>query len=249
MGRFTPDHLPSDWTFEKVGRSYRVFDEKGIQRCGAKRGKGKAGTICRAKPKGDNLRCHDHQLPLQKGADNPMFKHGRYSRYMPVDLRARYEELQRDPEFASLDANISILDVRLSELLERIGDGDLLGAYLPLRRLYVKAERALKDKDTELFSETWQRIGKLISEGADNHQLWREIINTNEERGKMTKRREDIALAKDRALSLPDLMALIADIVDAFNGTADIPHTEDRKRAFSERIERLIERKESDVLG
>lgn len=83
--------------------------------CGAKL---KNGTgHCRRSPVTGRSRCHVHGGATPRGIASPHFLHGRYSKALPVQLAATYEQARRDPELLNLRDEIALIDARMSELL------------------------------------------------------------------------------------------------------------------------------------
>lgn len=89
--------------------------------CGAKK-RGKDETC--QNPAMPNGRCRLHGGKSLKGAMQPAFKTGRYSKSLPTRLAARYEELAADPELLNIRDEILVLRARLSDLLSKVDTGE-----------------------------------------------------------------------------------------------------------------------------
>jgi len=60
--------------------------------------------------------CYMHGGNSPAGIASPSFKHGRYSKVLPVRLAERYAEAKADPELTNLEDEIAVTVVRLCEL-------------------------------------------------------------------------------------------------------------------------------------
>src|SRR5262245_19691930 len=88
--------------------------------CGAKT---RAGGPCQraAMPNG---RCSKHGGKSLVGPAAPGFRHGRYSKLLPVQLAARFDEAKADPELLGLRDEIALVDARIADVLERMERGE-----------------------------------------------------------------------------------------------------------------------------
>lgn len=64
-------------------------------------------------------RLHGGLTPI--GPAHGAFKHGRYSKFLPVRFLARYEEALADDRLVELRDEIAILDLRLTVLVRKVG--------------------------------------------------------------------------------------------------------------------------------
>ena len=63
-------------------------------------------------------RCRWHGGKSLRGAEHPMAKHLRYSKYLPEALLARYQEARDDPQLLELRDEIALVDSRLIQLID-----------------------------------------------------------------------------------------------------------------------------------
>jgi len=111
---------------------------------------------------------------------------GRYSKYLPDRLAARYEEAKHDGELLELREEIALTDSRLNDLLARVDTGEAGELWRTLRQTWVAAERfraeySLKGdtvdglKSRESFFQAFEALGALTAEGAADYQAWDEV--------------------------------------------------------------------------
>lgn len=103
----------------QLNAEYSLVPPESLNICGAICGDGT--RLCRQRPM-PNGRCRMHGGKTPAGIAAPRYQNGLYSKYMPKKLRDRYEDLRADTDLTSLDEELSLLTVRISELLESIGE-------------------------------------------------------------------------------------------------------------------------------
>lgn len=149
----------------------------------------KAGAPCRGAAMAGKSVCRMHGGLTPAGAASPHFKHGRYSKYLPAEILARYQEGARDPDLLSMRGEILLTDARLSQIAERLGTGESTELWLALLRV-VKALRAaekaanspaaeasealrggyLRDREQAIDSIEW-----LVGEAVLSEKAWAEF--------------------------------------------------------------------------
>jgi hypothetical protein len=199
-----------------------MTDERNeVKLCGAKT-KSRDGT-CR-KTAMENGRCRYHGGLTPKGISSPNFKHGKYSKYMPTHLSERYEELLKDSDYENLHENIALLDLRLTQLSERLNVGDYGKQWKDLREIYKTLVSALDNSDTQATQEALMVMGQTINGGDQEYQLWQQIVAVNDKRRLMfetqmrVEHRADNVLTVEQALLLASgILAIIKDEVQDNN--------------------------------
>src|SRR5437667_9187740 len=88
--------------------------------CGAKTRK---GPPC-ANPAMENGRCRMHRGKAVKGIAHPNFKTGKYSKYLPERMLARYQEAQSDPNLIELRGEVALTDTFLADQLSKLDRGE-----------------------------------------------------------------------------------------------------------------------------
>jgi hypothetical protein len=88
--------------------------------CGAKT---RAGHPCRQRPM-LNGRCRMHGGATPRGVASPHFKHGRYSKALPVRLAAVYEQARTDDDLLAVRDEAALVQARIGELLTCLADDD-----------------------------------------------------------------------------------------------------------------------------
>jgi hypothetical protein len=146
--------------------------------CGARCRDGRA---CTQRPMA-NGRCKMHGGKTPGGIASPHFRHGRYSKYVPRNLRGAYETARADEELVSLRDELALLTVRITQLLQELSanptspGGDVLTA---LDRL--KAAGGGDDAGPALAA-----LEQVVRNGRDagraQEAIWREIREVVQEK-------------------------------------------------------------------
>ncbi len=185
-------------------------DENGKSICGAKT---RNGGMCQKPPIVGRTRCRNHGGMSLQGADNPHYKTGRYSKYMPDKLWERFQLMKDDPNIIDLRENIALLDVRLEQLVERTGEGDFGKGWVTIRRLYDKIQSAIKNGDTDQVKPLLDDMGDIIHSGENEYKTWKEITEVNEKRVATAKIHQDIVHKQENAIAMDDFMQMVERVL------------------------------------
>jgi hypothetical protein len=147
------------------------------------------------------------------------FKHGRYSKYVPRRLLAKYEAAEQDPDLLSMRAEIALLDSRLQELLQRVHSGESGQMW---RMLSDEIAQLLQNRDDP--DRATVHINNLISivrRGNADYAAWNELRSVVDQRRRLVdaerKRMVDAQLTMDveqALLLLTVITGIIKDSVD-----------------------------------
>lgn len=136
--------------------------------------------LCHRKPM-PNGRCRYHGGTSLGGVNASKFRHGRYSKYIPEGLQETYENAQSDVDLTALGAEIGLLTVRISALLEKLENSDAPSWELVLTKWggFVNSLPAGYEKELE-------EIRNLICQGmaasVEEKQTWQEIREVIQEK-------------------------------------------------------------------
>jgi len=161
-----------------------VLNAQGRAICGAKT---RGGRPCQKSPLTGRNRCRLHGGASPAGVASPTFKHGRRSKYMPARLVSRYEEALADPFLLEQKAEIALLDARLSELLEQVGDGSSAERWKVLQVALGDLEWAVQTQDTDGFNSAIKHMRAIIQSGSAVQDVWTEIYDVIERRRRLVE--------------------------------------------------------------
>jgi hypothetical protein len=205
--------------------------------CGAKTRK-PGSPPCKNAAVTGSTRCRMHGGKTPRGAALPQTKHGRYSKDLPTHLGARFLAAQSDPDLLNLNAEISLVDTRVGDLLQRV-DIDGAGAlWLSLGGIVDDLEAFFDEEDMEGIEQGITRLKQLIRRAKDDAEAWNQIYPLVEQRRKLVesegKRRKDM----QDMITSEKAMLLVTSLVDTVRKHV---HDRDTLAAISADLARLLE--------
>ena len=182
--------------------------------CGAKN---RSGGKCK-KAGMANGRCKFHGGASLSGPAHPNFRSGRHSKFLPRGLRQRYEEGAADPELVSVRAELSLLDLRVTELLVSIGKTGNRAVLIQIRgklREFKNAGTKGEKSAVGAARLALQQLEDLIDGGLTAAATWDELRDTIDLRRKLAEaesRREKDML---QTISVQQAVVMMALLVKA----------------------------------
>lgn len=131
--------------------------------------------------------CRYHGGLTPAGKDSPNWKHGRYSKYLPANMLQRVKEAGNDPDLLSLREEITLIDARLMQLLERVEDGGGTTNWQTLNRTWRALLNAQRQRvpDEDQIAELARTMNDIIGRGLHDAMVWIDIQNTIESRRRL----------------------------------------------------------------
>jgi hypothetical protein len=140
-----------------------------------------------------NGRCRMHGGTAPRGFAASNFKTGRYSKHLPQGLLETYERSRKDPDLLALDDEISLVDSRLVELLQKLDKGESGRLWIAASEVYGYMVESLKSGDISSVNRYMSKLGDILNKGRDEFSLWRDI-------GEQMDRRRSLAEAERKRL-------------------------------------------------
>ena len=216
----------------------------GMAACGAQT---RSGRRCKrgGMPNG---RCKLHGGASLLGPTHPNWKGGRYSKYLPDNLAARYATSLQDPQLIALRDEIALLEVRIGQLYEGLGE---TGSRRFFREAKVKLEafKAAGSKGKAAVGAARVALGELeqvINLGLTAEATWEELRETFDLKRRLSeaesKRMKDAQqlIAVDQALAIID--QFINEVLTRVNDRAV-------RAALSTHFGRLLGRAHSEAVA
>src|SRR4029453_2424698 len=103
-----------------------------------------AGELCGAIAVRGKTKCRNHGGRAVSGVAHPSYKHGRYSKDLSVQMALRAEEARSNPHLLSVSDDMAVLEARLADLMQTVGEGESAQVWKALRKtltLFSVAER------------------------------------------------------------------------------------------------------------
>lgn len=179
--------------------------------CGATTRK---GTPCQLKPMA-NGRCFLHGGRSLSGPAHPNWKHGRRSKFLPKDLRQRYEEALNDPNLSDLTEDLALIESRINLLMEQLETGGSARLWTDLNTAWRGFLQAMSGQDENDQRLALQAVGQLISRGDDQGHTWGELYALIEQRRRLSESKQRIAVQAQQVIAIDMVLAMLAGLVAA----------------------------------
>ena len=164
--------------------------------------------------------CTVHGGLTPGGIASPHFKTGRHSKHLPERMAEKYQESINDPELLALDAEISLVDARLEDLLSRVDTGESGALWKTAQSVFFDFRNANASGDQDKMTVALTELNRILNLGVDDYKAWDEIGNMLEQRRKLSeserKRRMDMEVVitvERQMVLLGAVVALIKDNV------------------------------------
>jgi len=134
--------------------------------------------------------CRLHGGATPGGPESVHYKHGRYSKYLPQALLKKYQEAQQDPDLLNLNNEISLIDVHLKSLIEKLPQGGASHSWVELKKAF---REFIAEQDGIVPTAKYGQLVDIVNEGAQEAEVWLSI-----ETSVLTRRR--LAATESRRL-------------------------------------------------
>lgn len=160
----------------------------------------------------ENGRCRLHGGKSLKGIASPTLKTGRHSKYLPVGLLDTYHEHLTDDNRLNLESEIALLDLRISEVIESLGDYEGSAAWLQLYALKCKYLEAKNEAEQALIRIT---MFQVIDMGASHVSKWNEIGGLIEQRRKVVESERKRQVEAQQVIEVNQALLLMTAFLNA----------------------------------
>jgi hypothetical protein len=161
-----------------------------------------------------NGRCYKHGGATPGGIASPHAKHLRHSKYLPGGLLERYQQAAADPDLLNLSAEIALTDARIDDLLGRLDQGDLAGAWVKLQDAFDAFRVATVTNDSDLKAEAVADMAALIEQGTNDQLIWTQLTDLMNERRRLVQTETKRRLAMQKMISADEGMALVVALAN-----------------------------------
>ncbi len=173
------------------------------------------GRQCESSPMQGRTTCRMHGGESPRGLANSSTRTGLYSKYLPLRMRARFEDLINADDLYDLRNTVALLDTRTLELFEKFEGKDLETvekAFNEFKAVFVGYDREA--------GEAFLHLGQVIQQNKQAWQIWEEVRDLAEQKRRVveTDRRTQIQAEKLYSLAevgiiLGQVSAIIAQVV------------------------------------
>lgn len=140
----------------------------------------------------------------------PQTTSGRHSKYLPARMLSRYQEALSDSDLLALRDEISLIDVRLTDVLSRVDTGESGRIWSALQKAWKDFRRA-KPAD-KMAAEL--AVSDLISEGVSDADAWAEVREIIDQRARLVANERQRLVQLQQMVTVEQAMTLLAAVAD-----------------------------------
>lgn len=165
----------------------------------------------------NSKRCRIHGGKSLGGVASATYRHGRYSRFLPKDLRRRYDASKRDAELLSHQPDLRLVDVHLQELLKQLDGKETVLALSEARRIFGEFEFARKQENHEDMDAHLEALRNVFTVGVPNETVWEDIRDVLELRRKILDTENRRIRESQTTMSSEQVLAVINYVADVLH--------------------------------
>ena len=173
------------------------------------------GSLCRQAAVRHRTKCRLHGGKTLVGAASGQYRHGRYSKVLPVRLAAKYHEALHNPQLLSVRDDIAACESRLADLFSRVDSGESGATWEALGTAHRAFEGAMAGGDTAAMGTALATMRSLIQAGRADYEAWADIHQTWETRCKLTMTETKTLVAMQHMISAQQLDVYLGVLTDA----------------------------------
>lgn len=129
---------------------------------------------CKQPTGGGRCRFHGGET-VPAGPAHHSYKHGRYSKHVPNNLKQKFLDALDDEEYLSLRSEIGLVSSRIAEVLERINTEESIDKLKPVSEAYESVRNAYDRGDAEALAEALDDLGRRVTSWEDAQESWGEL--------------------------------------------------------------------------
>jgi len=148
------------------------------------------------------------------GPASGLYKHGRYSRFIPSRLLARYRDAEEDAELTSLRSELALVDARLADLLARVDTGESGARWWALMKAHRAFRHAKASGDVGRMQAALAGLELHLEAGTHDYAAWKSIIELIEQRRKLAESETRRLATLQQMISAEQAMLLMGVVVD-----------------------------------
>ena len=157
--------------------------------------------------------CTVHGGLTPGGIASPHFKTGRHSKHLPERMAEKYKESINDPELLALDAEISLVDARLEDLLSRVDTGESGALWKTAQSVFYDFRNANASGDQDKMTVALTELNRILNLGVDDYKAWDEIGNMLEQRRKLSESERKRRMDMEVVITVERQMVLLGAVV------------------------------------
>lgn len=183
--------------------------------------------FCANSPMKGRDQCRLHGGKALRGTASPLFTHGGFSKDLPTNLAADFDEWRSDAERQEMYNEMGVLYARLKQLMRSLKENDTPAVWAGLRCAVAAWKRARAAKDADGARAAIEQIEELIDKGFDDAPTWKEIHKTVELVTYVKGTQDKRDYRKAQVIRADQMMIVLARVVDIITTHVSDRHTLD----------------------
>ena len=197
-------HIRTTCTNRECDGKFTSIEQLVCEKCDTPR------TVCHNRPESFG-RCSNSVHSGHRRAHS-IFKDGSvpgrariYSRNMQGELRDMYIEAMSDPDFLSVQPEISALATRSGQLMKDLGDTDYLAISTAIRQAVKRMSRARAEDDQVGMIAAARDIEEQLNAVADDKRRWDEIASIAGRLGRLSETERKRIIEAQKVITVPEM--------------------------------------------
>jgi hypothetical protein len=158
--------------------------------------------------------CYHHGGASLVGHALPQTTNGKYSKFIPTRLAAKYAAAERDPKLLSLQSELALVDARLADVLSRVDRGESSSHWQALQGAYRAFQEACRTGDESAMTAALEALGAPIEAAIQDYQAWAHISGLIEQRRKLAETEHKRLVTSQQMINSTEAMVLVARLTD-----------------------------------
>ena len=172
-----------------------------------------SGARCQVTAVSGSLLCRSHGGTQAKGLASPQYRHGARSQALPLRLQAQYQAAVADPELLSLRQDLGVLELRVTELLQRLDTGESSHAWQQLQELGTKLQAAVAEKDLGQVARILAQQQELLTVAVAGTEAWNELRSLLRDRSSIATLEQKRLLEVQGTVPIEAFLAMLGHLM------------------------------------
>jgi hypothetical protein len=169
---------------------------------------------CRANAMLGKTKCYHHGGMSRVGEASATYANGKYSKYLPTRLAARYQAAERDPKLLSLASELALLDARLADVLSRVDRCESGTHWEALQQAYSGFLQARRSGSEAAIDAAIEALDRPIKGALEDYRAWGHIYTLIEQRRKLAETEHKRLVTSQQMINSTEAMVLVARLTD-----------------------------------
>ena len=154
------------------------------------------------------------------GPFSPSFKTGEFSRHLPARMSAVLAGID-GYDVLDLTDRIKVLDARLIDVIQRADSGESGERWRQLKAEWDKVQEARAAGDTAAMALALNEVGKLITQGLSDWNLWSQVEDSIVKTTKVVESQRKRAIENSEMLTAIDARAMMRAMAEGLRRSVD----------------------------